>query len=191
MVENTFEQFGKDKPMEIKLGNFQITKCLDLAIAQMKPGQRYKVDCPAKFCYGPRSPYGLSNEQIPKNSDLTYKIDLISCNKRSKKSTEHQVKKQQRKEAKAAKKIADDQNGIPPAGKLNVQDEKKYIKFVEKVIEEEKEIVKKEEKHIPITQNEITHELKVVQKKIKKIKKVTEDTQDPKVEKKEEQPPEA
>lgn len=157
MVESTYQTYGKDSPIEIRLGTFMITKCLDMAVAQMKPGQKMKVDCPAKFSYGPRSPYGLGNEQIPKDSDLTYKLEVVSCSQHSqakqKKTAKHKAKK-------------DAQKDVGPTGKLTLTDEEKYLKFVETVIHDLELVEKTEEKQLPHTEKVINDQVKDVEEQL-------------------------
>jgi len=38
LVEDTRLQQGDDHPIEVRVGNFAVTKCLDVALAQMVPG---------------------------------------------------------------------------------------------------------------------------------------------------------
>jgi FKBP-type peptidyl-prolyl cis-trans isomerase len=79
LVEDTRAKNGNDSAPEVKIGSFTVTKCLDIALPQMKPGQKFKIDCPAKFAYGSASPFGMESDHIPENSDLTYEVEVIAC----------------------------------------------------------------------------------------------------------------
>ena len=52
MVQNTVLASGLNNPIEFKIGEHQLTYCLDLAVPQMRPGDKFKVKCPSSFVYG-------------------------------------------------------------------------------------------------------------------------------------------
>jgi hypothetical protein len=76
-----------------------------ISLPQMKPGQHFHIDCPAKFAYGSASPYTwVDSDHIPKNSDLSYEVELNACTKmRGKEIKLKAIKKAKRKALKAKK----------------------------------------------------------------------------------------
>jgi len=85
IVEDTRKTYGDDHPIELSLGHFQMTRCLELALNKMGPGDRFKILCPAEFAYGGVSKYynfGVDPDEhrlIPANSDLIYNVQILSC----------------------------------------------------------------------------------------------------------------
>lgn len=80
LVQDTVFTSGVDSPIEFKIGHSHLTHCMDLAVPQMKPGDKMNVHCPAKLVYGGANVYSdFSSEVIPPNSDLTYELEVLSC----------------------------------------------------------------------------------------------------------------
>ena len=83
LVEDTKTKFGEDAPEEIWIGHRQTVRCLDLTLAQMRPGDIYHVTCPAQLAYGSVPTYSFFDDDvIPADSDLKYRIEFISCRAR-------------------------------------------------------------------------------------------------------------
>jgi len=63
-------------------------RCLDLTLAQMRPGDVFRVNCPAQLAYGNVPTYGFFDDEIiPADSALKYSIEMISCQGKGKAST--------------------------------------------------------------------------------------------------------
>ena len=59
LVEDTYKINGKDTPPEIRIGSFNVVRCLDLALPQMALGQKFRINCPERFAYGGATPFDL------------------------------------------------------------------------------------------------------------------------------------
>ena len=71
---NVFDtSVGKD-PINFVIGDMTMVKCWEQAIAQMSPGQKADLGCPASTAYGASSKPG-----IPANSDLIFNVEVKSC----------------------------------------------------------------------------------------------------------------
>jgi len=47
LVEDTKKTYGKENPKEIWIGHRSIVRCLELTVAQMKPGDVFDLNCPS------------------------------------------------------------------------------------------------------------------------------------------------
>lgn len=57
-------------------------RCWDLAIPQLKSGAKARVTCPSRLAWGGSvqdSPLG--GEPIPANSDVTFDLEVVDCNR--------------------------------------------------------------------------------------------------------------
>jgi len=80
IIEDTRKKFGEDKPKVFVLGHFDVVKCFDLIVPQMRSGESAQVMCPSKFVYGDAPMFGhFGSIPIPPNSDMVYNIDVLSC----------------------------------------------------------------------------------------------------------------
>ena len=52
LVQDTRQKFGEDKPVEFQVSKHELVRCFDLALPQMRPGEKMKIECPAKLAYG-------------------------------------------------------------------------------------------------------------------------------------------
>lgn len=81
-VENS-EHTKQGNSHLFRLGHYEVAKCWDMAIMQMKAGEKANVKCPAHFDHrGTESvnnyPY-KGDEWIKGGSDMTYEIEVKSC----------------------------------------------------------------------------------------------------------------
>ena len=65
----------RGEPIKFKIGDFRVINCWEQAILQLSVGEKADVTCPAKTAYGQRS-----KPNIPANSDLTFNVEVVSCN---------------------------------------------------------------------------------------------------------------
>ena len=73
-----FDQSTKDEvlnPLEFTIGAGQVIKCWDMALAQMRVGEKATVTCPPEIAYGQQAPGGI----IPPNATLIFDIDVAGC----------------------------------------------------------------------------------------------------------------
>ena len=69
------------KPKTFTVGGSEVFKCWDNALPELQEGTKATIKCPANQVWGSletTSPIG--NEQIPKNSDITFEIEVLHCN---------------------------------------------------------------------------------------------------------------
>lgn len=69
------------KPKTFTVGGAEVFKCWDNALPELKEGTKATIKCPSNQVWGSletTSPIG--NDQIPKNSDITFEIEVIHCN---------------------------------------------------------------------------------------------------------------
>ena len=64
----------RGQPITFKIGDFRVISCWETAIVQMKVGEKADIVCPAKTAYGQRS-----KPNIPAGSDLTFNVEVVSC----------------------------------------------------------------------------------------------------------------
>lgn len=56
-------------------------KCWDLALSQLHKGDKARVSCPSKLVWGSFEAISpVTGMPVPKNSDVTFKIDVLDCN---------------------------------------------------------------------------------------------------------------
>jgi len=73
---------GDGRPKVFALGASEVFKCWDLALLQLKQGDRAKVHCPYYLAYGNAYTWpGVGGEPIPLHSDIDFDIDVVECNK--------------------------------------------------------------------------------------------------------------
>ena len=74
--------------LEFRVGYFEVSKCWDVAIMQMKSGEQGTITCPAEHDTARGMKTGSYNnvdgkeddmERTPGNADVTYEIDIIEC----------------------------------------------------------------------------------------------------------------
>lgn len=127
----------------------------------MKPGQKFKIDCPAKFAYGSASPFGMESDHIPENSDLTYEVEVIACTQLPKAKMDKKAKKALKKAQKAKKPK---KNETKVVEMKSISDEKKEIEADEKIIKQDKIKIKQELVNVPVIEKEISKEKEAVEK---------------------------
>ena len=64
----------RGEPIKFKIGDFRVISCWEQAIVQLHVGDKADIVCPAKTAYGARS-----KPNIPANSDLTFNVEVVSC----------------------------------------------------------------------------------------------------------------
>lgn len=69
------------RPKVFKIGNYQVSKCWDVAIQQMKVGEIAKFRCPGEFDKGGAADQytHFGSGWIPENTDMTYVIEVDEC----------------------------------------------------------------------------------------------------------------
>lgn len=80
VITNSAEETG-GMPKSFVVGTHEVFKCWDLAMTQLRSGDKVKLTCPAELAYGGaklNSP--LSGEAIPPNSDVIFDFTVTSCN---------------------------------------------------------------------------------------------------------------
>lgn len=69
-------------PRTFALGAAEAFKCWDVAIPQLKQGDKAKVSCPADYVYGSAfTPAPLGGEPVPLNSDVNFELEVVECNR--------------------------------------------------------------------------------------------------------------
>jgi FKBP-type peptidyl-prolyl cis-trans isomerase len=59
-----------------------VFRCWDLAIPQLKSGTKARISCPSKYAWGAiEADSPLGGEPIPKNTDVTFDVEVVDCNK--------------------------------------------------------------------------------------------------------------
>ena len=79
VVTDSVQEFGKD--VTLTLGTDNTYKCLELALQQLHAGDQARVTCPSHLVFGNNveiSP--LNGELIPKNSKVSFEVDIEDCN---------------------------------------------------------------------------------------------------------------
>ena len=62
--------------MSFVLGQAEVIECWDQAFTKIPIGEKATVECPASMAYGE-----VMKPGIPENSDLTFDVELLSCDK--------------------------------------------------------------------------------------------------------------
>merc|ERR1711865_257630 len=79
VVTDSVEEFGKD--VTLTLGTDNTYKCLELALQQLHAGDKATVTCPSNLVFGNNvmlSP--INGEMIPKDSKVSFDIEIKDCN---------------------------------------------------------------------------------------------------------------
>lgn len=62
------------------IGNYQVSKCWDIAIQLMQPGQHSRFTCPNAIDNGGNEVYIQdSHAKIKPGTDVTYEVEVMSC----------------------------------------------------------------------------------------------------------------
>ena len=70
------------RPKVFQLGHYEVTKCWDIALQQVRQGESITVDCPGDLDKGGvQDQYIHDNTAswIPEYSDMTYEFDVLEC----------------------------------------------------------------------------------------------------------------
>ena len=80
LVQDT-KQTRKNHPKFFRIGHFEVSKCWDIAVQQMKEGETAVFNCPGDLGYGGNpNQYEVEGAAwIPANSDLTYEMQVTEC----------------------------------------------------------------------------------------------------------------
>ena len=79
LVESS-RDFHQGFPRVFQLGNYQVMRCWDLTLMNMKGGQNIEVYCPSEYAYGDVETYNhFGSETIKHNTDLIYYLELLEC----------------------------------------------------------------------------------------------------------------
>lgn len=72
--------YGLGKPKQFHQGFFEVVKCWDMAVYLMSSGESIEIVCPPVYANGAVRTYGhFDHEQIPANSEIRYKIEVMEC----------------------------------------------------------------------------------------------------------------
>lgn len=82
-IENTRERFGEgqiSRPDVITVGSRQSFNCFDIALPQLREGDKATLKCPSYYAYGGAHTISpLSDFTIPLNSDVTFEVEMLKC----------------------------------------------------------------------------------------------------------------
>ena len=68
-------------PKTFSVGGSAVFKCWDLAVGQLSKGNKARVSCPGNLVWGGFEAVSpITGMAIPKNSKVTFKIDVLDCN---------------------------------------------------------------------------------------------------------------
>jgi len=63
------------------LGNGEVVKCWDLAIQQLRAGDKVTLTCPSSLSYGTsRELPPVGGEPVPEKSDMYFDLEIEDCN---------------------------------------------------------------------------------------------------------------
>ena len=82
-VSDTRLNPGTDKqPVNFLLGASDTFKCLDLGIQKLHKGDNATLSCPSFYAWGgARTEAPLGGGIIPYNSDITFEVEVLDCNR--------------------------------------------------------------------------------------------------------------
>jgi|ERR1712195_69362 len=113
------------------MGQYEVAKCWDLALANMHAGEKLKLFCPSVYANGGAETYGdFDSFRIPENTDLTYDLEVLECEGTINKINAHMKKyhlDKLKKKTCADRKMQPDLNTTPDGKK---EQDKKTIKDV-------------------------------------------------------------
>lgn len=79
LVQDSHRQYH-GKPHTFQQGHYTVVQCWDFSVFLLKAGQQIKMDCPAYEANGGAEVYGdFDSFRIPKNTPLTYELDVLEC----------------------------------------------------------------------------------------------------------------
>lgn len=80
-VESTADQ-GDGRDLVVSLGASETFKCFELALGQLKQGDKAKIRCPYDLAYGNAYTWpGVGGEPIPLHSDIDFDVQVHECAK--------------------------------------------------------------------------------------------------------------
>lgn len=119
------------RPVIFQMGQFEVAKCWDLALANMHAGEKLKLFCPAVYANGGAETYGdFDSFRIPENTDLTYDLEVLECEGTINKINAHMKKyhlDKLKKKTCADRKMQPDLNPASPK-ETKKEKEKKLLK---------------------------------------------------------------
>jgi len=70
-----------NKPDYFRIGHYEVSKCWDIAVQQMKQGEIATVKCPASVDSGgaPNRYEHFGSSWVHANEDMTYQIEVAEC----------------------------------------------------------------------------------------------------------------
>jgi FKBP-type peptidyl-prolyl cis-trans isomerase len=82
-VSDTKINPGTDKkPVNFLLGASDTFKCFDLALQKLHKGDNATLSCPSFYAWGgARTEAPLGGGIIPYNSDITFDVEVLDCNR--------------------------------------------------------------------------------------------------------------
>jgi len=105
------------------IGNYQVSKCWDIAIQLMRPGQHSRFTCPNAIDNGGNEVYIQdSHAKIKPGTDITYEFEVMSCSPEYPKAPDPEAKP-----VESDKCIYIVASGITPLVAMTVGAEDKYI----------------------------------------------------------------
>ena len=66
----------KGAPFQFSLNQAEVIECWDEGFQKVPVGSKATLKCPASMAYG-----NVQKPGIPENSDLTFEVELLSCDK--------------------------------------------------------------------------------------------------------------
>jgi len=81
-IYNSAKSAAGSGPKQFRIGYYEVSKCWDMAIQSMRPGQMSKVLCPHGIDKG-GSIDNFTNSGsnwIKEGTDITYEFELLECN---------------------------------------------------------------------------------------------------------------
>ena len=80
-IVTSSEVEGDGHGKTFSVGADEVFKCWDNALPELTEGTKATLKCPSNQVWGSFAAVSpIGNEQIPKNSDITFEIDVIHCN---------------------------------------------------------------------------------------------------------------
>ena len=71
-----FDSTKTKGPFSFVLGQAEVIECWDEGFQKVPVGSKATLKCPASMAYG-----NVQKPGIPENSDLTFEVELLSCDK--------------------------------------------------------------------------------------------------------------
>jgi hypothetical protein len=73
-------KMGDGKPISFQQGHYNLAKCWDLALPQLRAGEQVKLHCPAYYAQNGEGMHSqFSSQHISQDTPIDYEISLLEC----------------------------------------------------------------------------------------------------------------